>query len=129
MQSESSESSVKRTTTAMAAPDDIDAYMAVQDAAPPALSGPEKITLIEAATKQPMEAGQQWYLVSAEWWRRWHKACTGSIDKLGALTEAELGPVDNKPLVDEYGNLKAELVDGIDVQYVPAAAWENFVSW
>ncbi len=128
MQSESSESSLKRTTTTpISIPDDIDRYMAAQDAAP--VIGPaEKITLIESLAKEKMETGQTWYLVSMEWWRRWHKACTGKVDKDGGVSEAELGPVDNKPLIDDYGNLK-ELVEGIHVKYVPAAAWQHLVSW
>ncbi|KAF8916239.1 hypothetical protein CPB85DRAFT_1374694 [Mucidula mucida] len=101
--------------------------MAAQDAAP--VIGPaEKITLIESLAKEKMETGQTWYLVSMEWWRRWHKACTGKVDKDGGVSEAELGPVDNKPLIDDYGNLK-ELVEGIHVKYVPAAAWQHLVSW
>ncbi len=125
---------------------DIDAYMAAQgeDSIPTTLSVPpqspemnpilaftlaEKLAFVEEGKKKRMEVGETWFLVSRDWWKRWRKACTGEEDKEGAVTEQELGSVDNKSLVGAEGNLKPGLVEGEDVEFVPLDVWNAFTSW
>lgn len=115
---------------------DIDAYMASQgeDSIPAtidlaAVILAEKLAFVEKAKKKRLEIGETWFLVSKDWWKRWRKACTGEEDKEGIITEQELGPVDNRPLVDPEGNLRIGLVDGEDVEFVPPDVWRGFVSW
>lgn len=125
---------------------DIDAYMASQgeDSIPTTLTVPqqsqevdaahsmtlaEKLAFVEGKKKKQMEIGETWFLVSQGWWKRWRKACTGEEDKEGAVTEEELGSVDNAPLVDSEGNLKKGLLEGEDVEFVPYDAWRCFTIW
>ncbi|KAJ6519147.1 hypothetical protein C8R45DRAFT_918227 [Mycena sanguinolenta] len=68
-------------------------------------------------------------LVDRTWWKRWKKACTGVVDKEGGVTEEQLGPVDNSPLVDSSGALRPSLTDTIDFELVPQSAWNDLVSW
>ncbi|KAF7309998.1 hypothetical protein MIND_00372600 [Mycena indigotica] len=119
---------------------DADAYMADLDkdtlqftpastvaflSVPPA----EKMTRVDAARAQPLQLGSSWYLVDRTWWKRWRKACGGVVDKEGPLTESELGPVDNAPLINPQGHLRIPLSDGIDFELVPESVWLDFVSW
>ena len=123
---------------------DIDAYMEEQGEAdipafmpPPSqitpaiqsLSPREKLSFVEKNKYRRMEIGENWYLVSRDWYKRWIKACCGVIDKEGPLTERELGPVDNSSLLDSYNNLLASLAEGVDVEYVPEEIWSKFVLW
>lgn len=126
---------------------DIDAYMAEQgEAEIPAVisfelspvdcsvtfsSMPpqEKTSFVEKGMSGKMVVGETWYLVSRDWWKRWQKACTGSIDKEGGVTEGQLGPVNNSGLLDAFGNLHSSLAEGVDVEYVPEDVWKSFVSW
>ncbi|KAJ7625556.1 hypothetical protein FB45DRAFT_921756 [Roridomyces roridus] len=89
----------------------------------------EKVVRVESAKAESMKAGQTWYLVDRSWWKRWRKACTGVVDKEGAVTEEELGPVDNTAIVDMNGNLRAPLSDGIDFELVPQPVWDDFALW
>ncbi|KAH8093309.1 cysteine proteinase [Cristinia sonorae] len=125
---------------------DIDAYMVVQgEATIPAtldestqqdssvtssdFSGAQKLALIDGLCNNPMVAGTTWYLVSRRWWKRWRKACTGEVDKEGAVVEAELGPVDNSNLVDSAGNIVTPPTEHVDVEFVSEQAWGKLVSW
>ncbi|KAF5362501.1 hypothetical protein D9756_002293 [Leucocoprinus leucothites] len=125
---------------------DIDAFMATQgeDSIPTTSSLPEpsqasdstqnmtlaeKLALVEQGKKRRMEIGETWFLVSCGWWKRWRKACTGEEDKEGAVTEQELGPVDNSGLIDADGTLKQGLLEGVDVEYVPQDVWRSFTIW
>lgn len=122
---------------------DIDAYMASQgeDSIPTTLHMPqqmdtapnttlaEKLALVEDGKKKQMVIGETWFLVSRVWWKRWRKACTGEEDKEGPVSEQELGPVDNTPLIDTEGNLKQSLFEGEDVEFVPHDVWRCLVIW
>ncbi|KAJ7714742.1 hypothetical protein B0H16DRAFT_1617898 [Mycena metata] len=100
-------------------------YSAVYQSVPPA----EKVARVEAAKAQPMHPGETWYVIDRNWWKRWKKACTGLVDKEGAVTEEELRGVDNTAIVDASGNLRAPLVYDVDYELVPQAVWDDFVSW
>jgi ubiquitin carboxyl-terminal hydrolase 4/11 len=127
---------------------DIDAYMAEQGEAsgeatttqPPqatssapltsTLTAKEKHDKIVALSKREMAIGETWYVVSRRWWKRWEKACLGTVDKEGAVEEKDLGPVNNSHLVDMRGNLiPGQAIEGIDVQFVPEEAWKLLVEW
>ncbi|KXN92430.1 Ubiquitin carboxyl-terminal hydrolase 4 [Leucoagaricus sp. SymC.cos] len=125
---------------------EIDAYMATQgeDSIPTTLSvsqqsqsmvaaenmsPSEKLVFVEDGKKERMEIGQTWFLVSHVWYKRWRKACTGEEDKEGAVTEQELGPVDNSPLIDSDGSLKQGLLEGEDVEFVPQHVWRYLTIW
>ena len=72
----------------------------------------------------PLIEGSSWTLVSKSWWRRFEKAATGQVDKEGGVNEDRLGPVDNSPLLDSDGNLSEDLVEGVDFECIPEAAWD-----
>lgn len=101
-----------------------------QDNGPePELSGEQKLAFIDDLLKAKLVPGDTWYLVSRPWYRRWRKACSGEVDKEGPVSETDLGPVDNSPLVDSFGNIDTPPVDGINVEFFPQKAWDSLVSW
>ncbi len=77
-----------------------------------------------------MQEGADWCIVSRSWYRRWEKACTGEVDKEGQVLENQLGPVDNSSLVEDSGvAITTSFVEGVDVEFVPKAAWDRLVEW
>lgn len=125
---------------------DIDAYMAEQGepsgeataANPPGpssssaspLTPREKYEKITSLAKRDMVVGETWYVVSRRWYRRWEKACTGTVDKEGGIEEKDVGPVDNGHLVDLKGNLTTHaLSEGVDVHFLPPEAWDLLAAW
>ncbi|KAJ7464605.1 hypothetical protein FB451DRAFT_1094421 [Mycena latifolia] len=100
-------------------------YTAMYQSVPPA----EKVARVESAKAASMKQGEVWYVIDRNWYKRWKKACTGVVDKEGAVTEEELRGVDNTSLVDVNGNLHAPLSDGVDYELVPQAVWDEFISW
>ncbi|KAG6330561.1 hypothetical protein ID866_8529 [Astraeus odoratus] len=124
---------------------DIDSYMLVQGEedvrsvsltapcsahTPPANSTPpEKFEHIKQLRNRSMRAGETWFLVSRQWYRRWEFAYQGTVDKSGPVEEQDLGPVDNTPLVDQDGNLSSNLAEGVDVEFVPEDVWKAFTAW
>jgi len=123
--------------------DDIDAYMAeqeqgstsslttlpVQNGIVAAPSPGEKFSMIKELRSQKMQVGDTWYLVSRQWFKRWQKACTGELDKDGAIDENQVGPVDNSSLVDKDGILVSSPVEGVDVEFVSQEVWSYFTTW
>ncbi|KAF9482583.1 cysteine proteinase [Pholiota conissans] len=126
---------------------DIDAYMADQGeadipqfmpptpslsettSAAPMRSLREKLSRVQSGKGRKMQIGETWYLVSARWYKRFVKACTGEVDKAGPVNEEDLGPVNNSSLLDSYGNLLPSLAEGVDVEYVPQEVWDELVDW
>ncbi|KAJ6534629.1 hypothetical protein DFH09DRAFT_1284138 [Mycena vulgaris] len=100
-------------------------YTTLYQSVPPA----EKLARVELAKAESMKQGEVWYVIDRNWWKRWKKACTGVVDKEGAVTEDELRGVDNTAIVDVNGNLRVPLSDGVDYELVPTAVWNDFVSW
>ncbi|KAH8108335.1 UCH-domain-containing protein [Phellopilus nigrolimitatus] len=98
---------------------------------PANLSSVEKYQLIKALQKVPMVAGQTWYVISRSWFRKWEKACTGEVDKEGAILESQLGPVDNSSFFNKDGKFDGSrgMIEGVDVEFVPEQAWNSFVAW
>ncbi|KAI5120377.1 hypothetical protein M0805_006899 [Coniferiporia weirii] len=150
----SSAEPLQRIVSAIGEPDDveIDAYMhgqGEQDAGHLALGAAsgsttsvlqeessqmtplEKYQLINTLKRLPMVPGETWFVISRSWYRKWEKACTGEVDKEGAVLESQLGPVNNSPFFDKDGNFDASqsMVEGVDVEFVPAAAWDSFLRW
>jgi ubiquitin carboxyl-terminal hydrolase 4/11 len=143
---ESAESSASASASAKRSvadhdPDSIDTYMDAQGAnqiepfdpqpAPSSTAIPphHKLSTIRSLKASPIQLDQTWYLVSATWWNRWVRACSGEQDKNGPLHEYQLGPVDNADLLDELGHLKQGLIEGIDVEYLPEPAWNQLIQW
>ena len=79
---------------------------------------------VEVMRDMPLIEGSTWALVSKSWWRRFEKAATGQVDKEGGVNKDRIGPVDNSPLLDSDGNLKEDLVEGVDFECIPEAAWD-----
>ncbi|THH05050.1 hypothetical protein EW145_g5076 [Phellinidium pouzarii] len=91
----------------------------------------ERYQLINTLKKQPMVSSETWYLISRSWYRKWEKACTGEVDKEGAVLESQLGPVDNSHFFNEDGNFdfRKGMIEGVDVEFLPVAAWIRFILW
>jgi ubiquitin carboxyl-terminal hydrolase 4/11 len=122
--------------------DEIDSYMAEQGEqnispnshpapapAYPSVPPAQKIAFVNQGKKRNMEKGESWYLISQDWWKRWSKACTGEVDKEGPVSEEDLGPVDNSAIIDAYGNIRTDINEGVDVQYIPEEVWLSLVAW
>lgn len=126
--------------------EDIDAYMREQDdslddgAKPLSPTSPrstkqlspmEKYDLIKSLKSKPMSVGEVWYIVSRSWYRRWERACCGERSKDGILLENQVGPVDNSMFFNEEGHWdrSKQLVEGIDVEFVPQRAWDLLCQW
>ena len=90
----------------------------------------ERYSYITALQRRGMVPGEWWYIVAHSWYRRWKKACTGEVDKEGAILEDQLGPVDNSAFFkgSEFDR-SASLIEGIDVEFVPSEAWDALVQW
>ncbi|KII87454.1 hypothetical protein PLICRDRAFT_699818 [Plicaturopsis crispa FD-325 SS-3] len=110
---------------------DIDMYMAEQGepSGLGTMTPPQKHAHIQQLKSAPMKVGETWYIVSRAWYRRWAKACTGEVDKEGAVDESSIGPVDNSALVDAGGQFISTALEGVDVEFVPREAWDAFMHW
>lgn len=122
---------------------DIDAYMAEQDEDvpfhPAALTQPpppthlsvdQKAARIKQLREKPMVAGDTWYLISRQWFRLWEIACGILLDKaVRPLQEQDIGPPDNSSLFDAQGNLTSNLLEHVDVEFLPEEAWSELVAW
>ena len=77
-----------------------------------------------------MVPGEYWYIVSRSWYRRWEKACTGEVDKEGAILENQLGAVDNSSFFKKgVFDQSASLIENVDVEFVPLGAWDALTRW
>jgi ubiquitin carboxyl-terminal hydrolase 4/11/15 len=114
---------------------EIDAYMAEQGeedipTLPGSLTIEQKVARIKYLRDKPMVAGDTWYIISRQWFRPWEIACGILSDKsLESLQEKDIGPPDNSSLFDSQGNLTSNLVEHIDVEFLPEEAWSELVAW
>ncbi|KAG2113122.1 uncharacterized protein F5147DRAFT_62881 [Suillus discolor] len=113
---------------------EIDAYMAEQgediSTQPASLTIEQKVARIKYLRDKSMVAGDTWYIVSRQWFRPWEIACGILSDKsLESLQEKDIGPPDNSSLFDSQGNLTSNLVEHIDVEFLPEEAWSELVAW
>ncbi|KAF9499335.1 UCH-domain-containing protein [Pleurotus eryngii] len=129
---ESVPTSPKRQPTPMVL-DPVDAYMETQQEPQIVLDSQtdprERWAWADKAKDRPMQLGETWYVVSKDWWTRWRKGCTGEIDKDGPLAEKDVGPVNNTGILSSVARLQVGLIEGIDVEYVPAEVWNALQSW
>ena len=90
----------------------------------------ERYDHITTLQRRRMVPGEYWYIVALSWYRRWEKACTGEVDKEGAILEDQVGPVDNSSFFkDGMFDRSASLIESIDVEFVPAEAWDALIQW
>ncbi|KAI1793553.1 cysteine proteinase [Ganoderma leucocontextum] len=119
---------------------DIDAYMAEQgeDSGVPlrqvstssaGWTYAQKLQRVEDALQGTMVKGETWYIVSRRWYSRWKKAMTGEQDKEGRLEEKDVGPVDNRDLCSQSGEVTSQLLEHIDCEFVPEPIWKLFEEW
>ena len=92
-----------------------------------------QLMMVEGDMRSPLEAGDQWYLVSRAWFRRWRTACSGVAATKAddpTLTPEQVGPIDNSDLVaDDGASLRKPLTVGVDVEVVPVPAWRYLCDW
>ncbi|KAK4049142.1 hypothetical protein OIV83_004340 [Microbotryomycetes sp. JL201] len=91
---------------------------------------------LKQAQEREMVSGDEFMLVSRNWFRKWQTACMGvgssSSKDDGAvdLTLDQLGPIDNADLLEADGHaLKPALQIGQHVEILPPQAWEMLVDW
>lgn len=73
--------------------------------------------------------GESYFLISRKWYRQWQAHCTGVAEEKDDDPDAQLGPIDNRELADERGNLRKGLQDGVHLEIMPATAWNMLKSW
>ena len=98
--------------------------------APP--SGAEQLSQINTLKRKALVAGDTWYIVARPWYRRWAAACAegDSMEKdLEGLSPADVGPIDNSPLLDSSGNLVVVPAEGDNAEYLPSEAWMLLLQW
>ncbi|GAA5849097.1 hypothetical protein JCM8547_006443 [Rhodosporidiobolus lusitaniae] len=91
-----------------------------------------QLEFIRELKGRQLDEGDTWFLVSRRWYRRWMTAVSGvaeSKDDDASLTVEEVGPVDNGDIVDEKGELRRPVQEGVDVEVVPEPAWRYLVEW
>ncbi|GAA5944501.1 hypothetical protein JCM3775_005877 [Rhodotorula graminis] len=92
-----------------------------------------QLQMVEGVKDSALEAGDQWYLVSRAWYRRWQTACSGvaaTKDDDDTLTPDQVGPIDNSDLVADDGvSLRKPLLIGVDVEVLPVPAWRYLEEW
>ncbi|KAI0032314.1 hypothetical protein K488DRAFT_12425, partial [Vararia minispora EC-137] len=96
-----------------------------------AISGEQRLARIEELRKHSMQPGDVWYIISRSWWRRWRRSITGEVDKdeKSVMEEADIGPVENASILEPNDELKPNLVEGVDFEFVPKEAWDLLVQW
>lgn len=95
------------------------------------LDATQKLEHIAQLKRSPIALNQTWFLVDRTWYRRW-RAALGEIDPKSnpePVSEAELGPPSTNALLDQYGNIKPALVEGLDYEFIPEEAWNLLVGW
>ncbi|KAJ1836202.1 hypothetical protein IWW55_000049 [Coemansia sp. RSA 2706] len=65
-----------------------------------------------------MLAGSVWYLVGHKWFAAWQESASG-------LVPHDIGPIDNSEIVDANGELLPGLELNVDLDAVPASAWQK----
>ena len=78
-----------------------------------------------------LRAGDNWFVVDRNWYRRWQAACGTSDDKeLQDISLEDVGPIDNRAFADPVtGKLTKPVTEGQDVVLLPVSAWHFLVSW
>lgn len=90
----------------------------------------EQLNIVVAAAKQPMQAGDNWFLIDRRWYRRWQAACGDPEAGKEAMDSASLGPIDNSSFADPMtGAITKAPVEGQDVEYLPTDAWFFLEAW
>lgn len=97
----------------------------------------QQIAAVKGLADAPLKTGEQWYLVSRTWYKRWQAACTGGTEgvedkedaRLANITLDDVGPIDNRDLLASPGTLKPNLRLGVDLEAVPAEAWKLLERW
>ncbi len=82
--------------------------------------------------KNQLKFGETWFLISAEWYKKW-KAFVGYDvwdQKHVGSSEHHPGEIDNSPLVDvNTGGRRENMEEMDDYEAVPEEAWKNLTEW
>lgn len=83
-----------------------------------------------SAESVPLVVDSHWYIISAQWLRRWQRFC-----REGVGTPADIGRITNQDIIHPlagdkgYTSIKEVLVPDEDYVVVPEEAWNMLVSW
>lgn len=94
--------------------------------------GPTQLQIINELKSSELVAGDSWYIIGREWYRKWETCCSGiaeSKEDDTGLSMDDVGPINNAKITDENGNLKKRMVDGLTITIVPRSSWELLSSW
>jgi ubiquitin carboxyl-terminal hydrolase 4/11/15 len=99
------------------------------DPSPAKLMPAQKFAKIQALKRKEMLEGETWFVVDHPWFHNWEVACTGQSGKETPVAETDIRPVDNSRIVDANGNLVENVIEGVNVEYVPEPAWKYLEQW
>ncbi|CAE6475711.1 unnamed protein product [Rhizoctonia solani] len=95
------------------------------------MTAQERHMMISIAKHMPLELDSYWFVISRKWFLAWEAAVLGAPNKdFPSITESTLGPVDNSDLLQPGATeLRPDLVEGYDIEFVPEEAWNKYVEW
>ncbi|GAA5986105.1 hypothetical protein JCM5350_004435 [Sporobolomyces pararoseus] len=79
--------------------------------------------------------GEDWYLISSKWYKRWLTAVTGTVQSKDlddqSIQVDQVGPIDNQDLKDtpQSGELKKPLTEGVEIELLPDSAYNLLKEW
>lgn len=81
----------------------------------------------ENGRRRPLRTGESWFLVEQRWYKQWELYVQGGDQNSCTFP----GSINNAILFEDQisWRLKKGLVEGKDYVLLPAAAWNNMVSW
>jgi ubiquitin carboxyl-terminal hydrolase 4/11/15 len=93
---------------------------------------------IKELMKQPLQAGDTWYLVSTVWFKKWAELCDSASEAPSSEAQGlhNVGPIDNSGLLAVGSDpsvgqpsLAPDCREGVHFELVPAEAWNLLSSW
>lgn len=109
--------------------DNLDAGEDSDDVIP---SPDQQLKEIAQLCQRELVKGEDWYLISRLWYRRWQVACSGIAESKEDDLELGIdavGPINSDSITDDEGNLKKPLLLDVEVVAVPKKAWQLLESW
>ncbi|PWN50193.1 UCH-domain-containing protein [Violaceomyces palustris] len=103
-------------------------------------SAEEQLKAIRPLKNKALVAGETWYLLSRDWYKRWSTACAAqSTGEMASKSdeqdeELEVGPIKNYNLMEQGSSvdearLSTGISEGIDYEILPEEGWLKISQW
>jgi len=84
--------------------------------------------IIDNKDETGLKLGQTYCLISASWFFSWQRYVQYN-STFNILSEPRPGPINNSELLDDFGDLKAEVAEVYHFVVIPKPAWNLLHSW